>query len=107
MPNFVKIPRQMKEFSIQVLYSDRSICMTAICYSGPILVVPINEQLLKKKITCAKFHYDVLKTERLVRSSCYLFIYIYTDPIISFWVFVVNIYPVQGIKILKIFLEDP
>ena len=53
MPNFVKIPRQMKEFSIQVLNSDCSVCMAAICYSGPISAVPTNEQLLSEKKTGA------------------------------------------------------
>ena len=48
MPNFLKIPRQMKEFSIQALNSDRSVCMAAICYSGP---MSAKEQLLSKKRT--------------------------------------------------------
>ena len=54
MPDYMKIPRQMKEFSIQALDSVRSVCMTVICYSGPILAVPINEQLLSEKRTGAK-----------------------------------------------------
>ena len=71
MPNFVKIPRQMKEFSVQTLDSDCSVYMAAICYSGPISAVPTNEQLLCKKKTCSKFQIDISKTEGLVR--------IYTD----------------------------
>ena len=71
MPNCVKIPRQMKEFSIQTLDSDCSVCMAAICYSGPISAVPTNEQLLGKKKTCSKFQIDISKTEGLVR--------VYTD----------------------------
>ena len=66
MPNFVKIPRQIKEFFIQTLDSDCSVCMAAICYSGPIAAVPTNEQLLCEKRTGAKFYIDSLKTEELV-----------------------------------------
>ena len=54
MPNFVKISRQIKEFSIQVLDSDCSVCMAAICYSGPIWAVPTNEQLLSEESTGTK-----------------------------------------------------
>ena len=56
----------MKEFSIQTLDPDCSVCMAAICYGGPILEFPTNEQLLCEKITGAKFQIDSLKTERLV-----------------------------------------
>ena len=50
MPNLVKISRRMKRFSTQLaLDSDRSVCMTAMCYSGPISAVPINEPLLGEK----------------------------------------------------------
>ena len=54
MLNFVKIPRQMKEFPIQVLNSD---CLVYIykCYGGPMSPVPTNEQLLSEKRTGAKF----------------------------------------------------
>ena len=45
--------------------------MGAICYSGPISAVPINEQLLSETRTGAKFQIYSLKTEGLVR--------IYTD----------------------------
>ena len=38
MPNFVKIPRQLKEFSILALDSDCSVCMVAIRNRGPISV---------------------------------------------------------------------
>ena len=55
MPNFVKIPRQMKKFSMQALDSDCSVCMAAICYSGPILDVLINEQLLSEERSGEKF----------------------------------------------------
>ncbi len=67
----MKIPRQMKEFSIQALDSDCSVCMAAICYSDPISAVPTNEQLLCEKSTGAKFQIDISKTEGLVR--------VYTD----------------------------
>ena len=42
----------MKKFSMQVLYADRSVRMTAICYSAPISVVPTNEQHLGVERTC-------------------------------------------------------
>ena len=58
MPNYVKISHQIKKFTIQVSDSDCSVNMAAICYSGPILAVPTNEQLLTKKITGAKFQID-------------------------------------------------
>ena len=45
MPNCVKIFFQIK-FPIQRLNSDRSVCMSVICYSGPISAVPTNEKLL-------------------------------------------------------------
>ena len=66
MPNFVKIPSQMKEFSIQTLDSDCSVCLAAICYSSPISPVPTNEQLLCEKRAGVKFQIDSLKTEGLV-----------------------------------------
>ena len=53
MPNFVKILRQIKKFPIQELDSDRSVCMAAICYSGP-----TNEQLLSEKKAGTKFQID-------------------------------------------------
>ena len=71
MPNFVKIPRQIKEFPIRTLDSDCSVCMAAICYSGPISAVPTTEQLLGEKKKCSKFQIDISKTEGLVR--------VYTD----------------------------
>ena len=63
MPHFVKISCQIKKFSIQTLYSDRSVCMAVICHSGPISAFPTNEQLLGEQRTCAKFQIDVSKTE--------------------------------------------
>ena len=51
----------MKEFSIQVLASDLSVCMAAICYSNPISVVPTNEWLLGEKKIDAKFQIDISK----------------------------------------------
>ena len=48
LPNFMKISRQMEKFSIQELDSDCSVCMAAICYSGPISAIPTNEQLLSE-----------------------------------------------------------
>ena len=53
----------MQKFSIQTLDSDCSVCMAAICYSGPISAVPTNEQLRGKKKTCSKFQIDISKTE--------------------------------------------
>ena len=66
MPNFVKILCQIKKFTIQVLDSDCSVCMSAICYGGPISAVPTNEQLLSQKWTGANFQIDSFKTEGLV-----------------------------------------
>ena len=119
MPNFVKITRQMKD-SIQTLDSDCSICMAAICYSGPISAVPINEQLLCWKRTGAKFQIDISKTEGLVRvytdgqtdmakstQLVTVIIYLYTlyglrRLLWDITNFVAKlIYPFQGIKSLK------
>ena len=65
MPNLVKISRQKKKLYIQALDADRSVCLAAICYSGPISAVPNNEQLLVEKRTGAKFQIDISKTEGL------------------------------------------
>ena len=65
MSKFVKLLRQIKKFPIQALNSDSSVCVAAICYSGPISVVPTNEHLLSEKRTGAKFQIDNLKTEGL------------------------------------------
>ena len=51
---------------MQALDSDRSVCMSALCFSGPISSVPANEQLLSEKRTGEKFHIDSFKTEGLV-----------------------------------------
>ena len=66
VPNFVKILCQIKKFSIEEVYFDCSVCMAAICYSGPLSAVPTNVQLLGEKRTCVKFMIDISKTERLV-----------------------------------------
>ena len=67
MPNFVKISRQMKKLSIQVLDYDRSVCMATICNRGPISSVSTNESLLGEKRTCAKFQIDSSEIEGLIR----------------------------------------
>ena len=67
MPNFVRIPRQIKNFSIHVLDYDCSVCMAAICYSHPISAVLTNEQPHCEKRTCAKYQIDNSKTEGLAR----------------------------------------
>ena len=83
MPNFVNIPPQMKQFSIQALDSDCSVCMAAICYSGPLTAIPTNEQIGQT---------DMAKSTQLV----ILIIYTY---ICRFLLGVTNlIYPVQGIQ---------
>ena len=46
MPNFVKIPRQMKEFFKQALDFDCLVCMAAICYSHPIYTISLEIELL-------------------------------------------------------------
>ena len=63
----MKISRQMKKFSIQVLDSDCSVCMTAVCYSGAISAIATNEQLFGEKWSYIKFKIDISKTERLFR----------------------------------------
>ena len=50
MPNLVPLSTQMKTLSIQAFDSDRSVCMVAICYSGPISMVTANEKLLVEKV---------------------------------------------------------
>ena len=69
MPNFVKISREIKKISIQELDFDGLVCVTAICCSGLISVVPKNEQLHWVKRTCLKFQNDISKTEGLVREG--------------------------------------
>ena len=66
MQIFVKISRQIKMFSIQEFVFDRSVCMPAVCYSGLILVIPTNGQLLEEKKTCAKLLLDISKSEWLI-----------------------------------------
>ena len=51
----------MKKFPMQVLDSDCSGCMAAICYSDPISAVPTYEQLLREKR--AKVQIDTSKTD--------------------------------------------
>ena len=51
----MKILRQLKRFLIQALDYDCSVCMAAICYSGPISAVPTNEQLLSEEKTGPNF----------------------------------------------------
>ena len=65
----MKISRAVKKFSIQAADFDRSVCMAAICYNGPISAVLTNEQLLGEKMACVKFHINILKTEGLVGIS--------------------------------------
>ena len=67
MLNLVQISRRIKTFSVQALYSDRSVCMAAICYKSSISAVSTNEQLLSEERICAKFQIDSLTTEGLVR----------------------------------------
>ena len=60
-----------KKFSIQKLDFDRSVCMTAICYSGSISVIPTIEQLHGEKRTCENFQNDISKIEGFVRVYSY------------------------------------
>ena len=62
----MKLSRQMKKSSMQALDSDRSACMAAICYSGPISAVPTNEQHFGEKQSYPKFKIYISKTERRV-----------------------------------------
>ena len=57
----------LSKFSMQALDFDSSVCIAAICYSGPISDIPTNEQLLGEKTTGTKFQIDISKTKRLVR----------------------------------------
>ena len=67
MSNLVKISCLLKNISIQELDYDRLVCMAAICYSGLISTVSIDEQILGEKRTCVKFQSDTSKTEDLVQ----------------------------------------
>ena len=53
--------------------------MAAICYSGPILAFPTNEQFLGEKKMCAKDQVDISKTVGLVPVYMYIRTYRYTD----------------------------
>ena len=59
---FGKISCQIKKFSIQKLEFNRTVCMTATCYSYSLWAVPTNRHLCRKKRTCAKFLIDISKT---------------------------------------------
>ena len=59
MQDLLQICCQINKFSIQDLGFDRSVCMAAIRYSGPISELPTNEQLLAEKRTCAKFQINI------------------------------------------------
>lgn len=54
MPNFLKIPQQIKRVSILGLDFDRAVCMPAISYSSSMYAVPRTEQLLEEERTYAK-----------------------------------------------------
>ena len=64
----MKIPCQIKKFSIQALDSDRSVRMATVCYRDPITAAPTNEPFLGEKRACAKFQIDISKTEGLARA---------------------------------------
>lgn len=54
--------------SEKVVHTRSFSCTAVIRYSAPITTVPINEQLLGAKMTCAQFQTNISKTiERLVR----------------------------------------
>ena len=65
----MKIPRQMKEFSIQALDADCSVCMAAICYSHPIYKISSEITLLPQIIICAKFREDTSLNERVSHTN--------------------------------------
>ena len=69
MPNFVKIPRQMKEFPIQALDSNCSVCMAAICYSHPIKTISSGIIFLPLKLTHAKFREDITSNKKVSQTS--------------------------------------
>ena len=111
MPNFVKIARQIKKFSIQALDSDRLVCMPAICCSGPITAVATNEQILGEKRTRAKFQIDIdkwtygqteiIKSSQLVTLiTLYHLIWFPMFPSGFYKLHAHLIYPVQGIETL-------
>ena len=72
MPKFVKIPRQMKEFSIQVLDSDCSVYMKAICYSDLIYTISSEIGLLPLTIIHAKFREGISSIEKVFHASTLL-----------------------------------
>ena len=61
------ISSNKKKMFIQRLDSDRSVCISAICYSVTISAVTTNERLLAKKETCEKCQNYISKTEVLFR----------------------------------------
>lgn len=63
MPNFLKIFYQIEKFPIQGRDSNLSVCVVAICDCDPNSMVSTNEQVLGKKMTCAKFQFDISKSE--------------------------------------------
>ena len=65
MPNFVKISCEIKKFSIQELEFDRSVCMTAISYSDPILTISSDINLRFWIIIHAKFREDIMSNKKV------------------------------------------
>ena len=61
MTNFVKISGQIKKFPLQERDFDRSVYMTAICYSAPISAILTNEQFFfVEKYVCKIFDQYVI-----------------------------------------------
>ena len=82
--------------------------MAAICYSGPISVVPTSEQLLCEERTGAKFQIDStdIPTD-MAKSTQLIMLIIYVSGLRRFFLGVINfvanlIYPVQVINIRHI-----
>ena len=63
----LKYPTQIEKFGIEELSFDRSVCMTAIWYSRPLLAIPPKKQLLQEQMWCVDFKNDIAKTEGLLR----------------------------------------
>ena len=78
MPNFVKIPRQMKKFSMQALDSDSSVNMAAICYSLPLYTISSEIVLLAEVIIHAKFRENNSSNKKVFQAGTFINIIIIT-----------------------------
>ena len=59
----------MKEFSLQALDFDRSVCMAAICYRDQILTMSSDITLLPYIMIHSKFREDISSNEKVFHTS--------------------------------------